>query len=517
MSASTLQKGISMKEQGNGKVISVLLLFGAVVFGMVLAGGLNLTTIGDASDQVIAPAPPSQAYAATGLPDFAVLAERVSPAVVSIETRSFESMRGGSRRMDPFEFFFGPRRRDQQPQDEPEEQEFRQESGGSGFVVGSDGLVITNNHVIDGADEIIVRIGDRTYEAEVKGKDQATDLALLMIEADDELAYLPLGDSESLKVGEWVMAIGSPQGLVGTVTVGVVSAKERRINISPETSSFENFIQTDAAINFGNSGGPLLNLHGEVIGINTAINYGSENIGFAVPVNILKQILPQLRDEGRVRRGYIGIGVEDLDRNAAEAFGLDTVDGAMVTQVLPGKPAERAGLEIGDILLKMDGVTIRNTRDLIDYVSSRGPDAKVELEILRDGEVVIKTVTLEERDGEGEEEESESSSESSGIEWLGMRYQDLTPGLRSMHDLPDDLEGVWVNSVSPRSPLYDEGVRARNVINVITEVNGRTVEDVAEFERIVGEANSGSRLRIYFRRFVNGQEVQPLFAFPEVP
>jgi serine protease Do len=505
-----------MNKQGKGRVISVLLLFGAVVFGMVLAGGLNLSSLGDASDQVIAPSPLGQAYPATGLPDFAQLAERVSPAVVSIETRRFESVRE-SGRVDPFEFFFGPRRRDPNRQEEPEEQEFRQESGGSGFVVGDSGEVITNNHVIDGADEIIVRIGDHSFEANVKGRDQATDLALLEIEADGDLAYLPLGDSEALRVGEWVMAIGSPQGLVGTVTVGVVSAKERRINISPQTSSFENFIQTDAAINFGNSGGPLVNLRGEVIGINTAINYGSENIGFAVPVNILKQILPQLRDEGRVRRGYIGIGVEDLDENAAEAFGLESRDGAMVTQVLPDRPAEKAGLEIGDILLKVDGQPIRNTRDLIDYVSAQGPDASVELEILRDSEIITKKVTLEERDGAGEEEDEDSDQERPGIEWLGMRYQNLTPGLRSMHSLPEDLDGVWVTSVSPRSPLYDEGVRAGNVINVITEVNGRAVEDVDGFEEIVGGSGSGSRLRIYFRRFVNGQEVQPLFAFPEVP
>jgi serine protease Do len=495
----------------------MLLLFGAILFSMVLAGGLNLPSRGDASDQVIAPAPPSQAYAAAGLPDFATLAERVSPAVVSIETRSFESIRE-SGRVDPFEFFFGPRRRDPNRQQEPqEEQEFRQESGGSGFVVGHDGLVITNNHVIDGADEIIVRIGDRSFEAEVKGRDEATDLALLKLESEDDLAYLSLGDSEALRVGEWVMAIGSPVGLVGSVTVGVVSAKERRINISPQTSSFENFIQTDAAINFGNSGGPLVNLRGEVIGINTAINYGSENIGFAVPVNILKEILPQLREEGRVRRGYIGIGVEDLDENAAEAFGLDSRDGAMVTQVIPGRPAERAGLEIGDILLTVDGEPIRNTRDLIDYVSSQGPDATVELEVLRDGQTITKKVTLDERDGEGEEDDADSDSERPGIEWLGMRYQNLTPGLRSMHSLPEDLEGVWVTNVSPRSPLYDEGVRTGNVLNVITEVNGKTVSDVDEFEEIVGGSGSGSRLRIYFRRYVNGQEVQPLFAFPEVP
>ncbi|MDH3254222.1 MAG: trypsin-like peptidase domain-containing protein, partial [Acidobacteriota bacterium] len=447
---------------------------------------------------------------------FAALAERVSPAVVSIEARSFETAQG-SRRVDPFEFFFGPRRRDPEREQMPDEQEFRQESGGSGFVISSDGLVVTNNHVIDGADEILVHIGDRSYAAEVTGADEPTDLALLQLETKDEFAYLVLGDSQALRVGEWVMAIGSPQGLVGTVTVGVVSAKQRRINISPETSSFENFIQTDAAINFGNSGGPLMNLRGEVIGINTAINYGSENIGFAVPVNILKNILPQLKQEGRVRRGYLGIGVEDLDREAAEAFALESMDGAMVTQVQPGRPADKAGLEIGDIILKVDDHTVRNTRDLIDYVSAKGPDSTVKLLLLRDGEEISKQVKLDERPVDGGEAEEEEETEDAGIEWLGIRYQNLTPGVLSMHGLPENLDGVWVTAVSPRSPLYDEGVRARNVINVITEVNGRGVESVEEFEEIVEAAASGSRLRLYFRRFVNGQEVQPLFAFPSVP
>jgi serine protease Do len=498
------------------RFLTAFLIFGAVIFGMVLAGGLDLTERGDASDK------PSQEAAApvatstpASLPDFAALAEHVAPAVVSIETRSFESSRD-PRRMDPFEFFFGPRRRTP-GEGEEEQQEFRQDSGGSGFVVSADGYVITNNHVVDEADEIIVRIGEKTFEAEVKGQDQATDLALLKIEPEGEAAFLEIGDSDTLRVGEWVMAIGSPQGLVGSVTVGVVSAKGRRINISQATSSFENFIQTDAAINFGNSGGPLINLRGQVIGINTAINYGAENIGFAVPANTLKEILPQLREEGRVRRGYIGIGVEDLDTNAAEAFGLESTNGAMVTQVQPGRPADRAGLEIGDIILKVDSDPIENTRDLIDYVSAQGPDATVELEILRDGETISKQVTLDERPTEGEEVDLEREDDESGIEWLGMRYQDLTPGLRSMHELPEDVEGVWITSLSPRSPLYDEGIRARNVINIITEVNGRQIENVENFERVIESAASGSRLRIYVRRFLNGQEVQPVFAFPAVP
>jgi serine protease Do len=434
---------------------------------------------------------------------------------VSIAAASFER-RGSRRGMDPFEFFFGPRRRGPEPEEEDDDEEFRSDSGGSGFIVSADGYVVTNNHVIRDADRVQVLMNGRTYEAEVKGTDPATDLALLKIDGKD-LPTLPLGDSERLRVGDWVMAIGSPQALTNSVTVGVVSAKQRRINISDETSSFENFIQTDAAINFGNSGGPLVNLRGEVVGINTAISFGSENIGFAVPVNTLKQVLPQLREEGRVRRGYLGIGVNEISPEAADAFGLDSTDGALVMNVLPGLPADKAGLRNGDIIVEVDGKPIRSTRELIDYVSGRGPDTAVELEVLRDGKRKTIKVDLAERPIEGEEPPPSEAEGESAIEWLGIRYQDLTPGLRSMHGLPEDLEGVWVTELSPRSPLYEEGLRAGQMINVITEVNGQAVPDVATFEEIAGAAPSGSRLRVYVRRFFRGQERQPVYVFPAVP
>lgn len=499
-----------MSRKPHFSLVTALLVFGALVFGMVIAGVVDLTPEGSADDRGAAASAVGPAMA---LPSFADLADQVSPAVVAIEASTFESSSSRRRNMDPFEFFFGPRR---QPEDGGEEEEFRSESGGSGFVVSADGLVVTNNHVIRDADELRVRIGEDTWTATVKGTDPATDLALLQIEAEG-LPTLPLGDSESVRVGDWVMAIGNPQGLTNSVTVGVVSAKGRRINISSETQSFENFIQTDAAINFGNSGGPLVNLAGEVIGINTAINFGSENIGFAVPVDVLKDILPALRDEGRVRRGYLGIEVRDLTPDAAEAFGLESTEGALVNNVLPGLPAAEGGLEAGDIILGVDGRKVRSTRELIDYVSNQGPEADVELEIYRDGKRLKKTVSLAERPADGAEAEEVEEESESEIAWLGIRYQDLTPGLRSMHSLPEDLEGVWVTQISPRSPLYGEGVRVGQVINIISKVNGEDIADVEELEKVVGEVDSGSRLRIYIRRFGRGQEIQPLFVFPEKP
>jgi serine protease Do len=509
-----------MSTQSSRRVFTVFLVFGAVVFGMVLAGSLSLTAPG-AGDPEPEPTVAAQSPATTaetlpgGLPSFADLADRVSPAVVSIAATAFER-RSGGRRVDPFEFFFGPRRRDREREPE-EDEEFRSDSGGSGFIVSEDGYVITNNHVIDDAEAVHVILDGLNFEAEVKGVDPATDLALLKIEGS-KLPVLPLGDSDALRVGDWVMAIGSPQALTNSVTVGVVSAKQRRINISDATSSFENFIQTDAAINFGNSGGPLVNLRGEVVGINTAISFGSENIGFAVPVNTLKQVLSQLRDEGRVRRGYLGIGVNEITPEAADAFGLDSTDGALVMNVQPGLPADKAGLRNGDIITSANGMAITSTRELIDYVSAQGPDAVVELEILRQGERQTIRVELAERPVEGAEPPGDDSDdEEPRIEWLGIRYQDLTPGLRSMHGLPEDLEGVWITELSPRSPLYDEGLRAGRTMNVITEVNGEPVDSVEAFERLAGAAPSGSRLRIYVRRFVRNQEGQPVYVFPAVP
>ena len=418
--------------------------------------------------------------------------------------------------MDPFEFFFGPPRRERGTPEDDGGQEFRSESGGSGFVISADGLVITNNHVVRDADRVVVVLGDEEFDAEVKGTDPPTDLALLQIKAPRDLRYLELGDSQSLRVGDWVMAIGNPARLANTVTVGVVSAKQRRINISAETSSFENFIQTDAAINFGNSGGPLVNLRGEVVGINTAINFGSENIGFAVPVNVLKQVLPSLREEGRVRRGYLGIGVNDLSPAAAEAYGLDSTDGVVVSQVNEGQPAARAGLRQEDIILSIDGRPVANTRELIDYVSARGPEAEVVLEVLRDGKKIEKKLELAERPVEGQQAAIAEPDEDSGIEWLGIRYQDITPGLREMHNLPEDAVGVWVTQISPRSPLADEGIQTNGSIDIISRLNGEDIETVDEFERLIRAAEPGSRLRLSIRRFVNGQEV-PILVFPKVP
>jgi len=503
-----------------------LLVLGAVVFGMVLAGGLQLTLPGMAADSdsaLSATHIASSRPAIATLPSFADLAEAVDPAVVSIQAATIEKNgsarrggRGGRGGIDPFEFFLGPRQRpdgqdDQQQQQQPED--FRSDAGGSGFVISRDGLVVTNYHVVEGASEVKVHLNDRDYHAEVKGTDPSTDIALLKIDAGHDLRFVELGDSDAVRVGDWVMVVGNPLNLDKTVTTGVVSAKGRSLGISD--ASFENFIQTDAAINFGNSGGPLLDLQGRVIGIATAINYGAENIGFAVPVNTLKQVLPQLEQKGKVSRGYLGIQIGNLSFAQAQAFGLSATEGALVGSVEDGTPAEKAGVKHGDVILAVDGIKIKTTRDLINYVSAKGPSATVTLQLYRDGKTFDRQVKLSERPGQQEQASKRPEKGDTGIDWLGIQYQDLTPGLRSSHGLPDTTEGVVVTSVAPTSPLYEQAVRPGSVI---TEVNGQPVRSVAEFEKTVRGAKSKSYLRLYVLSFGGrGNRAQPFFAVVQAP
>jgi len=518
-----------MNNPRSRQLATILLVVGAVIFGMVLAGGLELTVPGNTAQQpstlsATQLAANTSAVATRALPGFADLAEAVDPAVVSIQAATIEKSGSSSRRrggqgqgqgqgQDPFEFFFGPRGRgDQGPGNPP--QEFRSDAGGSGFVISPDGLVITNYHVVEGASSVKVHLNNRDYPATVKGTDPATDIALLKIDAGNNLRYLELGDSDRLRVGEWIMVIGNPLNLDKTVTVGVVSAKGRSIGINDV--SFENFIQTDAAINFGNSGGPLINMQGQVVAIATAINYGAENIGFAVPVNTLREILPQLRQRGKVSRGYLGIQISNLDYQTAQAFGLNSTDGALVGQVEDNTPGSRAGIEHGDIIETVDGHAVKTTRDLINYVSDRGPNATVSLGILRNGKQIEKRVKLGERPSDVAPASNVDEGHESGIDWMGIQYQSLNNDSRS--GIPDNLSGVVVTNVAPTSPLYDQRVRPGDVI---TEVNGQSVKGVSEFERQVRGMKSGSFLRLYVLRPAPPQagsnKPLPFFAVVKVP
>lgn len=505
-----------MQNTLGSRFLTLALVLGATVFGMVLAGGMDLTPSMRADTPMLGAATGAVSVAAGpgGLPSFADLAEAVSPAVVSIQATKIETRRMGGRGTDPFEFFFGPRRRAPQGDEEDDGPQRRSDSSGSGFVISADGYIVTNHHVIEDATALTVVLDGREYPAEVKGDDPATDIALLKIEPEEELDFLALADSEKVRVGEWLMVIGSPLQLQNSVSIGVVSAKGRSINITPDRS-LENFIQTDAAINFGNSGGPLVNLNGEVIGIATAINFGAENIGFAVPVNTLKTILPQLRDAGVVRRGYLGVNIDDLDHMEAEAFGLDSTDGALITEVVRGAPSEEAGLKFGDVILEVDDKKIRTNRDLIDYVSSRMPGETVSVQVFRNGKTLSKEVTLGERPGVEQPLVAVEEEKEGAIDWLGINYQDLTSSARNNHGIPETIDGVWISNVAPDSPLYDENVRPGDVI---VDVNGESVDGVTTFEEAVGAVESGALLRLYVSRFDPRSDASAsFFAIVRVP
>ena len=486
------------------QTLTLALVVGAVVFGIVLSAGTGI--VPDSAAQV-ASGPVAAVHVdpqTGGLPSFADLAEAVSPAVVQIQTTTINKERRGGRgqgqgqgQVDPFEFFFGPGQRGQ-GFGGPEQR--RQDASGSGFLVSPDGHIVTNHHVIEGATELQVQVGNRLYKATVKGDDPATDLALIKIEPEGKIPFLQLADSDRVRVGDWVVVIGSPLRLQNSVSVGVVSAKGRSINITAEPS-LENFIQTDAAINFGNSGGPLVNLKGEVVGIATAMNFGASNIGFAVPANTLATILPQLRERGSVSRGYLGVNIDELDFEEAQAWNLPNAEGALVTQVVKGGPGEGAGLKSGDVLLQVDDRKIRLNRDLIDYVASQQPGKPVTLKVFRNGKMIEKQAILGERPRSGEAEAVENPaapSEDSSVEWLGLSMQDVTGPMREAHGIPEELNGVWITSVEPDSPLYERNVRPNDVL---IDLNGEAIKGTRDLQKKVADVKAGEYLRFYVARF----------------
>jgi serine protease Do len=463
----------------------------AILFGMVLSGGLDVTrpVVAERSEPV-----PAATSSGLPLPDFASLADRVVPSVVSVyseEVRDPSEQRRGMPN-DPFHFFFGPR--DDGSQREPQVRR----SSGSGFFITGSGEIITNHHVIEDADKIRVRLVDDTvYRVEVVGKDPATDLALLrVIDADRDFDHLALGDSDAVRVGQWVMAAGNPLEMEHTVTVGVVSAKGRALGLSAESNSFENFIQTDAAINFGNSGGPLVDLYGNVIGINTAINAAGQNIGFAIPVDVARRILPQLRERGRVVRGYLGVSINNIEPDEAEAFGLDSNDGALVVSVSEGHAADKAGVRHGDVVVSVDGESIEDTRELIDAISAMPPGTEVELGVIRNGKPMDITVTLEERPSEqtiAEPAEGEGG-EGDVFERVGVTVVALDPMVRQSFRIGEDIEGVVVTRVRPLSPAGEEGMTPGLVI---TEANGVPITNPSELRSVVAEIEAGGYARLY--------------------
>jgi serine protease Do len=415
-----------------------------------------------------------------GPQSFVELAEKLAPAVVNISTTRVVKERPMAPFPGPFEDFFG---------DEfkkffgDPEREFKRQSLGSGFILNKEGYILTNNHVIENATEIIVTLSNnrkKEYEAEVVGKDANLDIALLRIDPlGRELHTVALGDSDGLKIGEWVVAIGNPFGLGGSVTAGIVSQKGRVIGAGP----YDNFIQTDASINPGNSGGPLFNLSGEVVGVNTAIIAGGQGIGFATPVNMVKAVLVQLKEKGKVTRGWIGVSIQEITPELAASFGLEEPVGALVSAVIPGDPAEKAGIEPGDIIVEFDGKPIENVNDLPRTVAATAPGKKAEIKLIREGKEKVLSVEIAEKREAGEEappEEEEARVE----ERLGLSVQSITPEIAERFGIKD-MEGVLVNAVKPGSPAADAGIRRGDIIK---EINRKPVRNVDEYSESIKDA-----------------------------
>jgi serine protease Do len=433
------------------------------------------------------------AVAKNGVPDgFAELAAKQAHVAVNISTTKIvKSM----QRLSPFQskqfkdffgdeffrHFFG-----QIP-----EQEMKQRSLGSGVVVSEDGFILTNNHVVADADEILVTLSDKKkYEAQIIGRDPKTDLALIKIETEKPIPAAKLGDSDKLMVGDWVVAIGNPFGLGSTVTAGIVSAKGRIIGAGP----YDNFIQTDASINPGNSGGPLFNLNGEVIGVNTAIvsqSGGNVGIGFAIPINMAKSVMPQLKEKGKVVRGWLGVTIQVVTQEIKEQFGLKTEEGALIGEVTKDSPADKGGLKRGDVIINFDGRKVKVMNALPAMVAETPVGKEVEILIIRKGKEKRLTITI----GELEEDTRVAATIPKIEESFGMSVQELTPEIAESLSLKGE-KGVVISGVKKGSPASDAGLQRGDLIQ---EIEHEPIENLSDYKRIMKESSSKKQILIVIK------------------
>jgi len=413
---------------------------------------------------------------------FAELIKKASPSVVNII--AVKVMRGSGEGPSPFgmedplrdffEKFFGG----QMPK------EYRQNALGTGFVIDKEGFILTNNHVVEQTEELKVRLSDeKEFKAQIVGRDPKTDLALIKINSERPLVPLVLGDSDRVDVGDWVVAIGNPFGLGNTVTAGIVSAKYRQIGGGP----YDNFIQTDASINPGNSGGPLLNLEGEVIGVNSAIfsqSGGNIGIGFAIPINMAKQLLPQLR-QGKVSRSWLGVMIQNITPELKDKLGLGTDEGALVSDVVSGGPAEKSGIKRGDVILQFDGKAIRSSRDLPFVVASTPIGKTVTVEVMRDSQRMNLQVKTEEL-----KEEAEAAPPSEARPYLGMEVQEITPEMAKNYGL-SRTTGVIIVQVENGSPAAEAGLSQGDII---VEIDKKQIDSLRTFNQLMAEVKEGDTI-----------------------
>ena len=445
----------------------------------------------------------AQITGARGAPEsFADLVEELSPAVVNITSTTLmkqqpefnPSIPPGS----PFEEFF----REFQDRGNPKNSPKRRRRGsalGSGFIISSDGFVVTNNHVIENADEIEIEMIDGTLiQAEVFGRDEKTDIALLKVSSETDLPFVEFGDAAKARAGDWVLAIGNPLGQGFSVSAGIISARGRSLN-----GSYDDFIQTDAAINRGNSGGPLFDMEGKVIGVNTAIlspNGGSIGIGFSMSSSVVQKVVDQLRNFGETRRGWLGVRIQDISKDVADALGLETTEGALVTDV-PEGPARDAGLKSGDIIREFDGKVIDSTKTLVRIVADSAVGKSVPVKILRDDEEIIKSVTL------GRLEDAIASNVGSkpktqkSIIISGMTLSNITDQIRTEMDLDPDIDGLLVSNVEVGSDAEIKGIRKGDII---TKVGQKLISAPMDLRDEIDNAINSNRKSILLLIYRDG-------------
>ena len=421
-------------------------------------------------------------------PNFADIAARMNPAVVNIDAtarsrRARQLIEEGGRRgpSDPLD----PGRRGA---DAP------RRGTGTGFLIDTEGHILTNHHVIEGAERLTVKLADgRSLRAEVIGSDPDTDIALIRVEGSGPFPHAMLGDSSKLRVGEWVCAIGNPLAYEHTVTVGVISFLGRKL-FDP---SLDNYIQTDAAISFGNSGGPLIKSRGQVIGINSAVSRQASNIGFAVPINQARSVIPQLKKQGRVERGYIGVTLRDVDPDLQASLKLARGDGALVQDVTPGSPGARVGLRPYDVIVSVDGSAVKTHDRLIREIAERQPGSSARLEYVRDGRTHVASVKLAERPRQSIERvttTAERSTQRTGPGELGLSLIEIDDSNAHRFDIPAGMTGLLVQRVEPLSVAYDGGIERGSII---LEVNRQPVNSIAGWRRVVGAARPGEVIAVY--------------------
>jgi len=456
---------------------------------------------------LLAAAPPAGAQAR---PDsFADLVVQVSPAVVNIRTVKIVKRgpmpdffqfhgRGGDQGGEPGEempdlheffrrFFGGPGG----PGGPGKGGEFKQRSLGSGVFVDPQGYLLTNNHVIAEADEIVVVMKDgQEVKAEIVGRDKKTDLALLKVKGRSELPFLPLGNSDEMRVGDWVLAVGNPFGLENTVTAGIISAKGRIIGAGP----YDDFIQTDASINPGNSGGPLINLKGEVVGVNTAIVAQGQGIGFAIPVNLAREVMNQLRTTGRVTRGWLGVYIQPVTKELAEKFKLEGTDGVLVADVVKDGPADKAGIQRGDVIVEFEGKPLKDWHSLPRLVAETPVGREVRLKVMREGR--SRPVTAIVGELKDEQPEAAQAEEPAKVQ-LGLTLQRLTPELAQQLGIPKARKGLVVTGVQNGGPADEAGLRRGDVI---LEAAQKPVDSLDQFGRLAGKLKPGEGLLLLIQR-----------------